>query len=218
MTVPTITALPTAPSRASPSTFSTTADTWVAALPTWTTEANALGAFCETQAVNADASATASEASAAAAALSEDAAASAANFAGVWSTLTGPLNIPASVYHSSQFWILLNNLADVTTSEPGVTSDWLRAPGQVNVRVTATGVTAASGDHVYLTAAGQTVTLPATAVAGDWVAVSVGAFADTVIGRNGLKIMALSENIALDVINTTTTLRYIDTARGWVIV
>jgi len=54
------------------------------------------------------------------------AAVGAANFKGAWSGLTGALNIPASVSHSSKVWVLTVNLADVTASEP--TSDngnWL---------------------------------------------------------------------------------------------
>jgi hypothetical protein len=47
-----------------------------------------------------------------------------ANFKGTWSSLSGALNKPASVLHSGRFWQLLNNLADVTASEPGVTADW----------------------------------------------------------------------------------------------
>ncbi len=41
-----------------------------------------------------------------------------ANFKGRWSALTGALNVPASVYHNSQYWMLLNNLANVAASEP----------------------------------------------------------------------------------------------------
>lgn len=47
-----------------------------------------------------------------------------ANFKGNWSALTGPLNVPASVRHSGGYWLLLSNLADVTTATPGVSGSW----------------------------------------------------------------------------------------------
>lgn len=54
-----------------------------------------------------------------------DAALGAANFAGNWVDLTGALSIPASVYHAGKVWLLLDNLADVTASEPdGSNNDW----------------------------------------------------------------------------------------------
>ena len=39
-----------------------------------------------------------------------DSAVASANFKGAWSSLTGALNIPASVTHNGYLWILLNNL------------------------------------------------------------------------------------------------------------
>jgi len=51
MAAPTFTALPTPPNREdSPETFSTDADAFLGALPTFQTEGNTLGAYCETQA------------------------------------------------------------------------------------------------------------------------------------------------------------------------
>lgn len=48
-----------------------------------------------------------------------------ANYSGVWSSLTGALNIPSSVFHNDTFWMLLGDIADVTASEPsGANSDW----------------------------------------------------------------------------------------------
>jgi hypothetical protein len=47
-----------------------------------------------------------------------------ANFKGAWSSLTGALNKPALVSHLGSRWNLLNNLADVTASTPGVSADW----------------------------------------------------------------------------------------------
>ena len=49
---------------------------------------------------------------------------STANFKGLWSSLTGSLNIPASVSHNDKFWQLLENVADVTTEVPGVSAKW----------------------------------------------------------------------------------------------
>lgn len=55
----------------------------------------------------------------------KDVAASYANFAGQWSGLTGALNIPASVRHNGNFWMLLSDVADVTATEPAAgNSDW----------------------------------------------------------------------------------------------
>ncbi len=67
----------------------------------------------------------AAAASAASAAVSADNAALSANLKGEWSAQTGAAAKPYNVVHSGLVWMLINNLADVTTSEPGVTADWL---------------------------------------------------------------------------------------------
>lgn len=54
-----------------------------------------------------------------------DSAAGSANFKGAWSALTGALNMPASVSHSGNIWLLTANLANVTTATPGVSGSWL---------------------------------------------------------------------------------------------
>jgi hypothetical protein len=43
----------------------------------------------------------------------------AANFKGTWSALSGSIAVPSSVSHSGKFWMLLQNLANVTTQTPG---------------------------------------------------------------------------------------------------
>ncbi len=63
----------------------------------------------------------------------------AANFKGTWSSLTGALNKPASVYHSGTVWALLNNLANVALSQPGVSADWANIGGVKRSGDTMTG-------------------------------------------------------------------------------
>ena len=45
-------------------------------------------------------------------------------FKGVWNTLTGSLSLPASVLWVNLNWRLLENVADVTLHEPGVSDKW----------------------------------------------------------------------------------------------
>jgi hypothetical protein len=78
-------------------------------------------------AVNTDAAAATAAAAAAAAAASN--ALSASSFRGSWATLTGPLAVPSSVYHSNAYWMLLQGLADVTTQTPGsAPTYWAKLP------------------------------------------------------------------------------------------
>lgn len=48
----------------------------------------------------------------------------AANFVGSWSALTGAKTVPLSVERNGRLYYLLNSIANVTASEPGVTGDW----------------------------------------------------------------------------------------------
>ena len=107
----TITALPAAPSRADPANFSTKADAFVAALPTFGTQCNAVASEVNGYATNASISAAVAIAS--------------ANFKGAWSSLTGALAVPACVLHSSKLWLLVANVANVTAHTPGVSASWV---------------------------------------------------------------------------------------------
>lgn len=133
MAIPLVTTTLVAPNSATdPNTFNDDANQWAADLIPWTQQVNALATGADLVATEVDADATAaaaSEANAAASAsaalTSQNLAAASADFKGAWSSLTGALNKPATVFHNGSFWALLNNLANVTTSEPSVTnSDW----------------------------------------------------------------------------------------------
>lgn len=85
---------------------------------------------------------------------------SAANFSGTWASLTGALNVPAAVFHNGAYWMLLNNLADVTTSQPGVSADWQVVGGAFPIVPISTNTTAVPG-KTYLMTAACTLTMPA---------------------------------------------------------
>lgn len=88
------------------------------------TQIDAAQASFSTQVTSATNSATAAAASATLAQTAQTLATALANYKGLWSTLTGALAIPASVFHNGVFWALLSNLANVTTATPGVSASW----------------------------------------------------------------------------------------------
>lgn len=160
-------------------------------------------------------SATASAASATQSAQARDATFNAANFKGDWATLTGALNLPASVRHNGRFWLLVANVADVAAAVPGVSASWspLDAASLPLVHVTTTTHTATPGSHCSIeNAAATTVTLPASPLEGDvvWVTVSNGR-TDNVLARNSTQIMGVAEDMTLDVV-MTYQLRFINTS------
>jgi len=108
-----ITPLPPSPSRAVPATFSTLADAFLGALPTFVTEANAL-----------EANVNSKESEYIAAAASAALAAASANFKGAWASLTGAAAIPYSVSHLSRYWMLITATSDITADIPGTSAKW----------------------------------------------------------------------------------------------
>ena len=80
---------------------------------------------------------------------------------------------------------------------------------------TATGKTLVNREYCHVTAANQTIFLPASPVAGWEVVISVGNFTNTIVGRNASNIMGLAENITIDKPYTALTFLYVDTTQGW---
>ena len=83
------------------------------------------------------------------------------------------------------------------------------------VSVTATSKTVVNREFCEVTAAGQTITLPASPSAGQQVIVAIGNFKDTIVGRNGSNIMSLAEDMTLDVAYKEVSFTYVNTTIGW---
>ena len=82
--------------------------------------------------------------------------------------------------------------------------------------VTSSSITATVNTHVYVSAAGRTITLPASPTIGQRVLVTVGNFTNTVVGRNGSKIMSLTANMTLDKAYLSIEFIFTDATQGWV--
>lgn len=120
-----INALPTPPSRSDTVNFAARGDAFLAALPAFQSEANALQVDVNSKQGAAAVSAASAAAEALAAATASAAALAGISYKGAWSGLTGALNIPASVSHNGFIWMLVANLANVTTATPGVSASWM---------------------------------------------------------------------------------------------
>lgn len=193
-------------------TYNKSAYDWANAFPIAATAMKALADNAFANAGDANASATAAAASATSASDAKAAAFNAANFKGNWSALTGALAIPASVRHNGRIWLLVANVADVTTAQPGVSASWVSMDGALPlVHVTGTAQAIAAGNHYSLeNAAISTATLPSTLLDGDiiWLTVKNGR-TDNVLACNGLQIGGVVDDIQL-VYATTYQFRFIN--------
>jgi len=82
--------------------------------------------------------------------------------------------------------------------------------------VTSASMTATVNTHVYVSAAGRTITLPASPTIGQRVLVTVGNFTDTVVGRNGSNIMSSATDFTMDAAYLSIQFIYTDATQGWV--
>lgn len=157
-------ALPTPPSTLDPANFDARGDAFFAALAALQTELNTLKANVYTNSGAAYANAVLTAADVVSTAATQVNVAALANFKGAWSALTGAIAKPASVFHNGAFWALLNNLADVTTSQPGVTADWQVCGGAFPIVPISTNTTAVPWKTYAFTGA---CTLTAPAISGN---------------------------------------------------
>jgi hypothetical protein len=196
-----------------PEQYSAAMDTWIAYLAplntpynTFATQANALAVTVNGYRLEAESSKDAAADSATAAAQSvqelQQYANTALNFKGEWSSLTGALAVPASVFHNGFFWQLLNNLANVAASEPGVSADWALTTTSAGRVVVLPPVNISTAGRYFIAGAGD-VTLPNPASLPDGqsfdFAVAVGFEPQLVTVTDGIKTkLGLTDTLVMD--------------------
>lgn len=231
--VPTVDVLPAAPDPDDDeAAFDTDAFAWSNALPSFRTQLlalagnaydNAREAFSQVGvaagwAGTASGYATNAAASASAAATASAAALGAANFKGTWPSLAGALNKPACVKHNARFWLLLNNLANVAASEPGVSADWTAMDQGVTPTQTITADTPGVVGVRYLIAAtGITLTLPTPVYKGDYTGWrEVGGFIGATVRFGTTKCRGRSPgDLYIDMPGMAADLYFEDATRGY---
>lgn len=97
---------------------------------------------------------------------------SSVNFKGEWSSLSGSLYTPASVYHNGAFWQLLYDLLDVSASEPGSSVNWaFSSGGSWLYKNTSSTIYAGSMIQVSATVSPVDLTLPNSMGAGEFISI-----------------------------------------------
>jgi len=216
---PTITGSPTVPQRSDRATFSSRVDAFVTWMAAAVTEFGAVAANVYNNAVDAYNNAVAASASASTA---TNAAASAVATAGASQWVSGTTYaLGAAVWSPIDAQTYRRIIAGAGATDPSAdATNWTKLGGGslAVVTVSSTTQTATAGNHYVLTnVAATTLTLPASPVSGDTVAVTpANSLTTNVIARNGNTIMGLSEDMTLDNANATVTLRYL--ASTWRII
>lgn len=176
MTRPVITALPAAPTRGEdPATFAAKANTFVAALPAYGTESNALGVFMENEADAAQASRIAAEAAQTAAEAAETAAEAAQAAAEAASTASGWVS-GASYVAGDVVWSPITylsyraNTSTSGTTDPSLSADWTplatpsTEPGWVLLSIVTTSASATADVETTFDSTYDTYVIVATGV------------------------------------------------------
>lgn len=227
-----ITALPTPPSRADSANFATRGDAFLGALPTFRTEANALATNAFNNAVEAEADAVAAAASAAASASSASASAVSASSSATSATAAAQnasapawvsgttYSAGAVVYSAITQIIYRRRTAGGGTTDPSVDSaNWAAAGPATPTMVSVSGASATANVNTHVLLIGsvaQTINAPANPAIGDVFTVTVAnGRVDSTIGRNSQNIQGLAEDMVLDSVNASVTLRFAGATLGW---
>lgn len=208
-------------------TFNVTAENFTTQMAPWGGDVKAVAESAKTnaeysneRAVNANTSAETAAARLADVQTAANGAFAAANYKGEWSTLTGALNVPATVTHLGRLWYLKLNLANVTTQAPALGSTYWGEVSRNDFTVYAcpAGTTVAADRGMYRMSSGSSVLqLPASPFHGMVVAaVNVSGALTPYIQRNGKTICGDAEDYVMNVLNWQIALQYDSASNDWV--
>ncbi len=144
----------------------------------------------------------------------------AANYKGEWSTLTGALNVPATVTHLGRLWYLKLNLANVTTQAPALGSTYWGEVSRNDFTVLPcpAGTTLAADRCMYRMSSGSSVLqLPASPFHGMVVAaVNASGTLTPYIQRNGKTIGGDAEDYLMNQLGWQIMLQFDSATNDWV--
>jgi len=128
---------------------------------------------------------------------------------------TGSASFDGSANASLTVTVQDNSHAHTIANVTGLQAALDAKQGGYTTTTTAVSKTLVNLERCFVTAAGRTITLPATPSAGWEVTVGVGEFTDTTVARNGSNIMSIAENFTIDIENFTVTFLYVNSTIGW---
>ncbi|MGF6212323.1 hypothetical protein [Comamonas sp. 4034] len=207
-------------------TYNVTAENFTGNMPPWGADVKAVADSAKTNAEysNQRASDSNTAAETAAARLVDvqtaaNGAFAAANYKGEWSTLSGALNVPATVTHLGRLWYLKLNLANVASQTPTLGSAYWGEVSRNDFTVLPcpAGSTNAADRGLYrMTSSTSVLLLPAAPWHGMVVAAAnVSGTLTPVIQRNGKTICGDAENFIMNVVGFQIVLQYDSVSGDW---
>ncbi|MGE8493638.1 hypothetical protein [Comamonas sp.] len=143
-----------------------------------------------------------------------------ANYKGEWVSLSGALNVPATVTHLGRLWYLKANLANVASQAPALGSTYWGEVSRNDFTVlpSPSGWTLAADRGFYRMSSGSSVLqLPASPFHGMVVAaVNVSGTLTPYIQRNGKTICGDAEDYVMNVLNWQIALQFDSASNDWV--
>ena len=118
-------------------------------------------------------------------------------------------------------YILNSNGVSITLVYDADNTNWVLSNTDIkdNVFTTNANTSIRPGDFCVVTQDNITLTLPASPVSGNIITINMaGTYTNVTVARNGKQIMGLSENLIINIPNTTVTLLYVNDTVQWRIV